>query len=878
MAQTIIVDTTPGFRMPTIFYSQGDIGRTFSIDLRSRFGDSLPASPTITIQATKPSGLGFSVAATSISNSVATFTVTDTMTNEAGRFPAEIKVVKDSVTLYTANFYIECEESAHPEGTTDGDLDSILPKYVSVTTTTLAAGASATYSYDPATNTATFGIPKGADGSLGSDILAPTYSSSNTYDVGDYVYYNGDLYICSTEISTAEAWTAGHWTQVTVSGEFTDLKDDLNSAIIPPVNVFDIESATTGKYLDGASISDGVGAFYTDYIPFTSSDYIKTPKQSGTYPRTMVLYDQNKTRLGGVNPSDSGEVSTYTTSAVATRYIRLNGDLANIDKFMVVKNTNLPSSYVPYDTASFVTSAINASATAITRCITEIDPTIIKGMEQSENLFNPYSVADGYYLNPTTGVLVPDASMCVSDYIKVKPSTYYVSNTAAYHYAWFDADYNYISGASDKINGYSPANAAYVRQDCAQTKKFSIGIYKALNTVGGPNSKYGIWYPWLDVKNISAKAFDHDGSYFVNLFNKYDVVEGLYINPANGSYGTSETYFSSNPIEVKPSTEYKIGEPLNRYAEYDKDMAYITGANLSGTNGKFTTNANTKYVCISGLLEDIDEFMLCESANYPNRYVGYGIFVPWIKNTDAALSKYAGKNLVCFGDSITQMGYTSSITSSTGINAENVGLSSGRYAYVSDPIKDAFSFYRIAYAISTGDWTIPESISSAAGYESVYQNILKIENTDFSNVDFASIAYGTNDFSSGTAIDNANNPLDTNTFKGAIRYSLKLITEKYPHIKIIGVTPCYRFWSENGVIIDDCDTHEIDGKKISDYVNAIKEVYTEYHLPVLDNLNNAGINKFNRLEYFGINDGLHPNDNGRNLIGQRIGNKIIMEY
>ena len=227
MAQTIIVDTTPGYRMPTIYYSQGDIGRTFSIDLQSRFGESLPASPTITIQATKPSGLGFSVASTSISGAVVTFTVTETMSNEAGRFPAELKIVKNSVTLFTANFYIDCEANAHPEGTTDGDIDHIMPKFMSVTTTTLPAGDSATYSFDANTNTATFGIPKGADGSLASQVLAADYSSSKTYAVGDYVYYSGNLYRCTTAITTAEAWTSGHWTQVALADDVSDVKSDI---------------------------------------------------------------------------------------------------------------------------------------------------------------------------------------------------------------------------------------------------------------------------------------------------------------------------------------------------------------------------------------------------------------------------------------------------------------------------------------------------------------------------------------------------------------------------------------------------------------------------------------------------------------------------
>ena len=118
--QTITVDMTPGFRQPTIHYSQNDVGTTFAIDLRSRFGDTLPASPTVKIQATKPSGFGFSIEADSVVDSVATFTTVDTMTDEAGRFQAELQIIKDAVVIYTANFYMEGEANPHPTGTTDG--------------------------------------------------------------------------------------------------------------------------------------------------------------------------------------------------------------------------------------------------------------------------------------------------------------------------------------------------------------------------------------------------------------------------------------------------------------------------------------------------------------------------------------------------------------------------------------------------------------------------------------------------------------------------------------------------------------------------------------------------------------------------------------
>lgn len=43
---------------------------------------------------------------------------------------------------------------------------------------------------------------------------APDYSSSSTYAVGDVVKHENKPYVCSTEISTAEQWTAGHWTEI----------------------------------------------------------------------------------------------------------------------------------------------------------------------------------------------------------------------------------------------------------------------------------------------------------------------------------------------------------------------------------------------------------------------------------------------------------------------------------------------------------------------------------------------------------------------------------------------------------------------------------------------------------------------------------------
>ena len=52
--------------------------------------------------------------------------------------------------------------------------------------------------------------------------IAPYYSSSATYEVGDKVRYTYYLYECNTAIETAEAWNAEHWTQIATVQEQID--------------------------------------------------------------------------------------------------------------------------------------------------------------------------------------------------------------------------------------------------------------------------------------------------------------------------------------------------------------------------------------------------------------------------------------------------------------------------------------------------------------------------------------------------------------------------------------------------------------------------------------------------------------------------------
>ena len=62
--------------------------------------------------------------------------------------------------------------------------------------------------------------------------IAPDYSTSATYEVGEIVLYDGIAYKCVTAIAASEEWTAAHWTAATdadLSARLKGLKSDGNA-------------------------------------------------------------------------------------------------------------------------------------------------------------------------------------------------------------------------------------------------------------------------------------------------------------------------------------------------------------------------------------------------------------------------------------------------------------------------------------------------------------------------------------------------------------------------------------------------------------------------------------------------------------------------
>ena len=190
---------------------------------------------------------------------------------------------------------------------------------------------------------------------------------------------------------------------------------------------------------------------------------------------------------------------------------------------------------------------------------------------------------------------------------------------------------------------------------------------------------------------------------------------------------------------------------------------------------------------------------------------------------------------------------------------------------------DAFSMYRLADAIASGDFSLQDEALLYDDRTSYAEEPLALLKTlDFNNIDILTINYGTNDWSASKKIDSDTNAYDTDTFLGAFRYSLKKIQEAYPALKIVIVSVTWRceFDAERNVTQDISTWGNYYGTLLGEFYDAQKNCSLENGLQFID-LFSLGINKYNATYYFNGTDGTHQNEHGRQLIAKKINNDLF---
>ncbi len=124
---------------------------------------------------------------------------------------------------------------------------------------------------------------------------------------------------------------------------------------------------------------------------------------------------------------------------------------------------------------------------------------------------------------------------------------------------------------------------------------------------------------------------------------------------------------------------------------------------------------------------------------------------------------------------------------------------------------------------------------------------------------------GTNDYGHGDAPIGTYTDSTATTFCGAVRDLCEKLQAAFPDSKIAFLTPLHREFEEG---IQGCNEFgEPQQAPLSAYVQVIRQMASEYDLPVLDLYSECKIDpRSPELKHRYTADGLHPNDEGHEVV------------
>ena len=231
-------------------------------------------------------------------------------------------------------------------------------------------------------------------------------------------------------------------------------------------------------------------------------------------------------------------------------------------------------------------------------------------------------------------------------------------------------------------------------------------------------------------------------------------------------------------------------------------------------------------------------------------------------------AKDQSKTIVCFGDSITRMGYPESLKSLIGGRIVNAAIGGTRlantkgYTTVQEQVTKLSICNMIQY-FCENTWT--EANQAAAIWKEetgsdIPSLIAEVQTINVSDVDYIIIMGGTNDINVTTPGDI--NSYDEMTLYGALNSSIRRLMQANPNLQILVMSPTVEQFG-SGEQLNDInyfsDTYKgAQGISKLDMANSFREIAKNNHVSFGDMYNDLGCNFYNLSAYFNSNDYVHP--------------------
>lgn len=186
-------------------------------------------------------------------------------------------------------------------------------------------------------------------------------------------------------------------------------------------------------------------------------------------------------------------------------------------------------------------------------------------------------------------------------------------------------------------------------------------------------------------------------------------------------------------------------------------------------------------------------------------------------------------------------------------------------------VNDCMSMASLSRSIVSDDFGPQQAARIRESMTYYFEDTInEMEQIDFDSVDILLIAHGVNDYHAGVPIANEENPYDTYTYTGTIRSAVELLRQRYPDMRIILMTPTYTWYPYHTSPRMTCEEYNLGGGVLEEYVNAEIELAEAMGVEVIDNYHELYSHEAWSDWELSTNDGLHPNEPGRQLIAQKI--------
>lgn len=455
-------------------------------------------------------------------------------------------------------------------------------------------------------------------------------------------------------------------------------------------------------------------------------------------------------------------------------------------------------------------------------------------------------------------------------------------------------------------NGYEP-----------YTKYYSLNGEKIENNTIGKEKLNKEYSTFLDESTLKINLISE--RFYKNfLYKSTNVIDENAMTKGTVDYATGEiklTNSSTNLISkdfiVLPNdvtTLYFISENARNYGSFVlwyNDVSYLgyesifkNGDTLfsdsdiksGATKIKIVKHMSDPQICLT--FTKIDSFISYKEEAYLNSKIEDNLIEERCLSLNIReklkigihAQKFHGKKCVFLGDSIID-GYGMPVSlripqlvgELSGMTVYNLGVGGTRGGKHQYENYQAFSFYELANAITSTDYTKQEQQADSVG-KSAPTMVKLLKTIDFSTIDYMVISYGTNDWISSNTVNVETK--DYTSFYYAMTQGINTIREAYPKIKILLCTPIFRSafgTKEQGY--SDSYIHDGNSLKLIDFVECVKDIGRKCHVPVCDNYYNANIDAYNCDTY--LSDGTHPfvsNGDGTILLASRIYSQIETNF